>query len=280
MKKTLIFNLCLYILICIPVLFSHFKPDTVVTDTEPSETKLIIMMYHGFTDGEKESEYVIKASRLEDDILTFKEKGFEFIDTDDLIEYSKGSISLPSKTVMLTFDDGYLNNYTYAFPILKKHGVKAVISPIAYYVDFYSARKEKNPLYTQLTYDEIKEMHQSGLIDFQNHSYNMHSLNERKGSSKLSYENTEKYIREFYYDLKAAENVIKDATGKKTRVYAYPFGRISNESLYILKCCGYKMTLSCSEGFNYIRYNSESLYNLKRFNRTPQKSATDILNRY
>lgn len=254
--------------------------NAVNTSTEPQNIKLVVMMYHGFTNDSKESEYVINASRLEEDILIFQKQGFEFVDTNDIISYVYDSSPLPKKIVMLTFDDGYLNNYTYAFPILKKYGVKAVISPIAYYVDFYSARGEKNPLYTQLTYDEIKEMHLSGLIDFQNHSYNMHSLGERKGSSKLAYEKSEKYIREFYYDLKAAENIIETATGKKTVVYVYPFGQISDESIHILKCCGYRMTLSCAEGFNYITQNPDSLFSLKRYNRTPQKSAAKILSLY
>lgn len=246
----------------------------------PNGAKLAILMYHGFTDGGKETEYVIDIKRLEEDIIYLKENGFEFVDTKDLTDFTEKGCPLPEKCVMISFDDGYLNNYTYAFPIIKKHNVKTVISPIAYYVEYYSIHKEPDPSYAQLTDKEIKEMHESSLVDFQNHSYNMHSLKERKGSSRLEYEKTEDYIREFYYDLKAAENVIEDITGKKTNTYVYPFGNISSESEAILKCCGYKVSLSCMEGFNNITASKDCLYRLKRFNRTPQRSAEQILRQY
>ncbi|MBO5743251.1 MAG: polysaccharide deacetylase family protein [Clostridia bacterium] len=238
-------------------------------------------MYHGFTDGNKESDYVLNIKKFEEDIVHLKKQGFTFVDTDDIINYVYTGKKLPEKSVMLTFDDGYLNNYIYAFPVIKKHGVKAVISPIAYYVEYYTLNHDKNPDYSHLTDKEIKEMHESGFIDFQNHSYNMHSLKKRKGSLKLTEEDTHDYIREFYYDLKAAENVIEDITGKKTIAYAYPFGSVSKESVSILKCCGYKVSFGCEEGFNYLTTGDKnSLLKLKRFNRTPKRSAEQIISNY
>lgn len=277
--KKILYNICVISFICF-CLTCRFGINKVQKTDAKVQSKLVILMYHGFTDGGKESDYVIDVKRLEEDILYLKENGFEFIDTSDLISFREKKISLPEKCVMITFDDGYLNNYTYAFPIIKKHNVKVVISPIAYYVEYYTIHKEPNPDYAQLTDSEIKIMHDSGLVDFQNHSYNMHSLKERKGSSRLEYEKTEDYIREFYYDLKAAENVIEDITEKKTNTYVYPFGNISPESEAILKCCGYKISLSCAEGFNVIDDFEDSLYRLKRFNRTPERSVEQILRQY
>ena len=278
MKKAL-YNICVLTIICF-CLTCRFGINKVQKTDAKVQSKLVILMYHGFTDGGKESDYVIDVKRLEEDILYLKENGFQFIDTSDLIKFKEKKHNLPAKCVMITFDDGYLNNYTYAFPIIKKHNVKVVISPIAYYVEYYTTHKEPNPDYAQLTENEIKIMHVSGLVDFQNHSYNMHSLKERKGSSRLEYEKTEDYIREFYYDLKAAENVIEDITGKKTNTYVYPFGSISPESESILKCCGYGISLSCAEGFNVIDDFDSNLYRLKRFNRTPERSAEQILRQY
>ena len=280
MKKKLFYDLCLYGVIF--ALAISAKPPAVQTlkNADEQKTELVILMYHGFVRSGKESEYVLSVSKLEDDIMYLKEKGYEFTDTNDLINYVNGYGNLPQKCAMLTFDDGYLNNYTYAFPIIKKHGIKVVISPIAYYVEQHTIKGIRDPVYSQLTSKEIKEMHQSGLVDFQNHSYNMHSLTHRKGSARLNHEKSEEYIREFYYDLKAAENVIHDITGTKTHAYIYPFGNISAESKYILKCCGYKMTLGCTEGINYISSDPECLFTLKRYNRTPQKSARQIMSQY
>jgi len=237
-------------------------------------------MYHGFTSGGKTSEYVIDASDFENDIIFLKENGFNFVNTYDLVNYVYSGIPLPKKPIMLTFDDGYLNNYTYVFPIIKKHNIKVVISPIGYYVEYYSSLNERNPLYTQLTDKEITEMQNSGLVDFQNHSYNMHSLNDRKGSSIKQNELPDDYIREFCYDLKKAEDVLQNITGIKPHAYVYPFGIYSSESLSVLKQSGYKITMRCYEGFNFISKNKECLYMLKRFNRTPQRSVSQILSEY
>lgn len=251
------------------------------TAADVQSVKLVILMYHGFTSGGKESDYVLDIGRFEEDIVYLKKNGFGFVDTNDIISYVEGKRDLPKKCVMITFDDGYLNNYTYAYPVIKKHNIKVVISPIAYYVELYTLNNDTNLSYSHLTETEIKEMHASGFVDFQNHSYNMHSLKTRKGSSKLTNENTQDYIREFYYDLKAAENVIEDITGKKTTAYAYPFGSVSKESQAILKCCGYKMSFGCEEGFNTIKIGeSEGLYKLKRFNRSPQRRLSQILGGY
>ncbi len=280
MKRKLIYDICIYALI-LSIAISLWQPPEMAQKTGATPaTKLLIIMYHGFTQDGKESEYVINASKLEDDIVCLKEQGFDFINTKDLTDYVYSKKPLPQKPVMLTFDDGYLNNYTYAFPIIKKHGIKVVISPIAYFVEMHSLKGISDPLYSQLTDKEIKEMYQSGLVDFQNHSYNMHSLNDRKGSARLTHEKSEEYIREFYYDLKAAENVIEEITGEKTDAYVYPFGNVSIESKYILKCCGYRLSLGCMEGINYISSDPDSLFMLKRFNRTPQKSVSQILSRY
>ena len=196
--------------------FAHLPAEKSHTVSSQAEfIKLPILMYHGFTNSQKTSDYVINTNDFENDIIYLKKNGYSFINTHDLVNYVYYNKSLPLKPIMITFDDGYLNNYTYAYPIIKKHSVKVVISPIAYYVEYYSINGEYNPLYTQLTENEIREMHKSGLVDFQNHSYNMHSLDDRKGSSKKENEKTEDYIREFYYDLKKAETILKDITGAK-----------------------------------------------------------------
>lgn len=272
------------LLLCVFILLMTISPDTprtaIPVNTQSTVYKLYILMYHGFTQSTKESEYVIRSEKLEDDIIYLKNNGYNFINIQDLLQFSDGKKILSEKNVMLTFDDGYLNNYSYAFPILKKHNVKAVISPIGYYVDFYTKNPDSNPNYAQLSIKEIKEMHQSGLVEFQNHSYNMHSLENRKGSLPMKNEFTQKYIREFYYDLKCAETLIKEATGQKPDAYTYPFGMISDESRKILESCGYRVSLGCEEGVNRIAGGKRNFFNLKRFNRTPQRGAVYFTTHY
>ena len=65
---------------------------------------------------------------------------------------------------MITFDDGYLNNLVFAYPIIKKYNVKVMISPIVSMVDFYSNTEDRNPLYAHLTWKDITDITGDGLI--------------------------------------------------------------------------------------------------------------------
>lgn len=275
-----LYNSIIYAVILFTITICFHGSKGVYTNTSENSIKLPIIMYHGFTNGGSSSEYVIDAKDFESDIVFLKENGFEFIDTNDLIDFVYHDVPLSKKPIMITFDDGYLNNFTYVFPIIKKYNIKVVISPIAYYVEYYSNHNEANPLYAQLTDKEITEMQTSGLVDFQNHSYNMHSLADRKGSAIKQNESAELYIREFCYDLKKAEDVLEGITGVKPHAYVYPFGIYSKESLSVLKQNGYKMTLGCEEGFNNIFQNKDCLFMLKRFNRSPGRNAAQILSEY
>ena len=182
---------------------------------------------------------------------------------------------------MITFDDGYLNNFVFAYPIIKKYNVKVIISPIVSMVDFYSNIEDRNPLYAHLTWKDITDITRDGLVEIQNHSYDMHKNNsERFGSFKKKTESVHEYIRAFYEDMTTADKKITKHTGKKPVAYVYPFGNISEESTAVLKCCGYNMSFGCSEGYNYLDENTRDLFNLKRFNRTPKKSVSSILNNY
>lgn len=82
---------------------------------------------------------------------------------------------------MLTFDDGYYNNYYYALPLLEKYNCKAVISPIASVSEKFTETKDISVTYGHITFDDMKEMSDSGYVEIQNHSYDMHSLKSRKG---------------------------------------------------------------------------------------------------
>lgn len=272
-----------FFLICLLIILNIHTSNRNITpvSSTPDSTKLAVLMYHGFTQNGKESTYVIHSKRFEDDIIYLKDNGFEFVGTDDLINHTLYGTPLPKKCVMITFDDGYLNNYLYAFPIIKKYNIKVIISPIAYWSDFNTQNPDPNPAYANMTWDQIKEMSDSGLVEIQNHSYDMHSLDKgRKGSAKANGEDSEAYRKVFLDDFLKAHRAIYNATGVHPVAYAYPFGSVSDESKYILRCCEYKVSFSCNSGYNYITRDPDSLFMLSRFNRTPEVSASKILADY
>ncbi len=96
--------------------------------------------------------------------------GYHSLRADELLNFLKGSKKVPDGSVVLTFDDGEKSLYTAAFPLLKKFGFRAVsfITP-----SFIRERKSSGqPGKQWLGWDEIEEMHKSGVIDFQSHTMN------------------------------------------------------------------------------------------------------------
>lgn len=239
--------------------------------------ELPIIMYHSFLkDTNSHGKFVISPTQFEEDIKYIIDKGYEPILVNDLIEFVEGRRQLPQKPIMITIDDGYYNNYLYAFPILKKYNTKAVISTIVKYCELYSEHEENNAYYSHITWSQGKEMISSGLVEFQNHTYDLHSITgERKGIKKLKNETCDAYEKFLYADLYKAHNMIKENFGYEPIAIAFPFGMFSNEANKVIDQLGYTVSFSSTEGINTIS-KCKSLHMLKRFNRPYGKSSAEF----
>jgi len=114
-------------------------------------------------------------------------------------------------------------------------------------------------------------------VEIANHSYDLHETGRRKGSMRRAGEDVAAYEELFMQDTLKNQTLIKKATGKQPVCYTYPFGFISKETIPVLKEMDYLITLSCTEGVNYLSGAEEELFGLKRFNRPHGKSASVIL---
>lgn len=259
------------ILLSVSVVFAAVKSEKGI--------ELPVIMYHSILDSEKYAgKYVISSSELEEDLKYLKENGYVAVTVKDLYDYVYSGKALPKKPVMLTFDDGYYNNYVNALPLMKKYNMKMVMSVVGSYSDNAEAENDENVYYSYVTWDRIREMSASGLCEIQNHSYNFHSYDDgRMGSKKMKGESDSEYKKLFSEDTLKNSEKIQTVTGEKPLCYTYPFGGVSNASFDILKEIGVKASLSCGEGMNYITRDTESLYMLKRFLRPDNKSVEEIL---
>lgn len=251
------------------------------SETSVDSVCVPIIMYHNIMkNNEQNSRFIVTEKQFEEDLKYLKENNYTTIVMEDLINYVYDNKPLPEKPVILTFDDGYYNNYVYAYPLLKEYGFKGVLSIIGYYTDLYSENGEKNPNYSHLTWEDINEMINSGTFEFQNHSYNLHTIdNGRNGSKKKKGESKEDYKKTLSEDLNKLQNEFKENTGFELTTYTYPFGSVSTDSYDIIKELGFKCSLSCESGVNTITKDPQCLYMLKRTLRTPSVSAKQILSK-
>ena len=270
-KTALRFCIILVITLCFSVIHSGFLPtvetETASTTESVSTVQLPIIMYHSILkDTKLQGKYVIAPEKFEDDLKNLKKKGYTTITVQDLVDYTENGKELPDKPIMLTFDDGYYKNYLYAYPLLEEYKCKAVISPIGYYSEQYSNTTETlSPSYSHCTWEQLKEMQDSGYVELQNHSYNLHSQDERLGLQHKSGESDDSYREVVVKDLSQAQDLFKSKLNYTPTAFVYPFGVMSNESEKIIKDMNFKCSLICEERVNTISRDKDSLYMLGRF---------------
>ena len=202
-------------------------------------------------------------------MLALKEAGFTSILFKDLVDYADNGKSLPEKPVLITFDDGYLSNYQYAYPILRELNMKATISVIGRFVGKTIDDTTGALIIPHFNWDEAREMYQSGLVDIQSHSYDMHDAgygipSQRKGVLQKEGEGNSLYSAVFTEDCLKEKELIETNVGNKVFVFTYPYGEYSITSEKILKQLGFKVTLILGEDISQINRNVDSLFRLKR----------------
>lgn len=275
MKKSALCFICMGLIfcLCLVMVSGGSVPASIQTSTtaDGNSVTLPIIMYHGLLrDPKMQGEFVISPDQFESDLKYITEHGYSTVVMQDLIDFVYKGTALPEKPVMITFDDGYYNNYIYAFPLLKKYDCKMVLSPIGYYTDQYSKTTDLSAVYSNATWENLKEMLLSGYVELQNHSYNMHaSSGSRLGAQKKSSESEEAYQKALRDDLKKAQERFQDELGIKPNTFTYPFGAISKASLPVIKELGFKASLTCEAKLNTItKGDTECLYGLGRYQRS------------
>lgn len=231
---------------------------------------LPVAMYHSVTDmGDSPGQYVISPSMLESDLKYLSEHGYKTVTVNDLIAYVMDGAPLPEKPVMLTFDDGYYNNYCNAYPLLKKYDMRAVLSSVGALTEQFSETDdpEEHEAWSYCTRAELKEMADSGVIEMQNHSYDFHTLDTRKGCLRKSGEDAATYRTMFLEDTQRAQDLFAEMGIAVPTCYTYPYGALNEETEALLDTCGFTASLSCEEGIASIVRDPACLRRIRRFNR-------------
>ena len=252
--------------------------DTEVFFRREKEAHVPIIMYHLVTERSRYiGKYGISPQELEADLKYLDANGYNTIVIQDLINFVEKGKRLPKKPIILTFDDSNASDFNYLYPLLKEYDMQAVISIMGKAVDESTQGKAKYPAgkYPNLTWQEIKEMHDKGVVEVQNHGYNVHGP---AGSGKLKRESPEAYHQRLLADLTKLQDLCEEHFDARPTTFCYPLGIISQGSRAVLEEMGLKASLSCQEGINVIKYGeNECLFRLTRNNRPSGKSIEKVL---
>ncbi|MBR1765174.1 MAG: polysaccharide deacetylase family protein [Ruminococcus sp.] len=237
-----------------------------------------VIMYHSVYPETGTSEHIITPSQLESDLVYLKDNGFTPIFCSDVIAYRKNSAKLPDKPVILTFDDGCLNFRTNALPLMKKYDMCCTLSVVGRFAEYASEAAEPSPAYSYLSINDLKTVMSSGRVELANHSYDMHALGDRRGSTQMASESFEVYRRALFNDVFAAQRLFRDELDREPAVYTYPYGLTCAAEPMLLEMCGFDLLLGCEEKLNYVTVGDE-LITLGRFNRSPNYSTEEFFDK-
>jgi peptidoglycan/xylan/chitin deacetylase (PgdA/CDA1 family) len=144
------------------------------------------------------------------------QNGYTSFFANDFINALINHQQLPAKSVIITLDDGYEDNYIYALPILQKYGIKANIMLAT------GLMGNSN----MLSWNQVKDLKNSGLIYFANHTWSHYAVNSGN-QSKIETE------------ISTAQKQIQENTGENVNVFTYPYGSFNDNSIAILQKLGY-----------------------------------------
>lgn len=214
-----------------------------------------VIMYHRVVEDKEENKGVhgtyITVEKFEEHMKYLKDKGFKTVTFEDLKNGNyRHRFDRGNKWIVLTFDDGYKDNYTHAFPILKKYGFKSVIYLLGtlkynkWDVDNPENPEKRFPLMDD---NEILEMQEYG-IEFGGHSMTHSKM------SKLD-KNT---AREEIIESKA---ILEKKLGRKLNCFAYPYGDRDEGVKKFAEEEGYEFAVATDSGDISFQ---EDLYNIRR----------------
>ena len=216
-RKKLIIIISLAIIVIVAIyLFTQYK------SMQRPDVKIPVLLYHNFVTQVPETDpdnfnYINTPESFEENIKILLENGYTIISMKELDEANNYKKELPNKPIIITFDDGYYSNYEYIYPILKKYNIKASIFIITDKIG-----QEIDGI-KYLDWDECLEMQNSGLVEIFSHS-----------KKHVFYDKLP--VREIRDDVKESYRMIEKHLGKqKLKVFAYPYGAYTNETVQTLK---------------------------------------------
>jgi len=193
----------------------------------------------------------VTPKKFEAQLAWLRSQGYESITLTDLVYHLTLGWPLPDKPVILTFDDGYRDNYSNAFPLLEKYGYVGTFFLVTGPIDF------DNPDY--LTWDMVQEMHQAGM-DFQAHSYRHLDLRDKDMDFLI-------------FEIIAPKEAIEARTGETVRFFAYPSGGYDEQTVAVLKSAYFWGAVVIEQG---AVHSSGGLFELSRIRLRGRHSLEDF----
>ncbi|MEK5039843.1 polysaccharide deacetylase family protein [Sporosarcina sp. FSL K6-3457] len=212
------------------------------------EAGIPVLMYHDILRNKTDNNTsTLEIEKFKEQMDYLKKNGWTTITPKQLENWVTKKSTLPKKSVLITFDDGYQSTIDLAYPILKAHGFQATSFLITSRINRPNTVSELGMIQTQDVYS------------YQNHTHEFHMYNSYTNMSLLQQESE----AAIFNDLEQANSSIEEILGHDHRVtaLAYPYGKRSPQAIRALKSAGMTSGYTIDEGNVF---QGDSLFELKR----------------
>lgn len=214
----------------------------------PPADAFIALCYHDVrdqVDGDMDADpMAISSAHLLQQFEWLRQNGYHPVSLDEIAAARSGARPLPSKAVLLTFDDGYTSFYERVYPLLQLYHYPALLAVVGKWlqsagdsmVSYGDSTRFRGDF---LTWQQIREMEASSLVEVASHTYNLHRgiPANPQGNTQAAAVTREYYPKTGHYesvrhwrmrvrrDLERNSALIKKHTGRTPRAIVWPYGR-------------------------------------------------------
>ena len=221
-KKNILITILLLILILSIITLTYLYKNP----------KIPVLCYHNIaTQNEKEnypeeSDWTITTDNFKEHLDYLKNNNYKTLTMDEFYNWKIGNLNLPYKSVLITFDDGFLSNYEYAFKLLKEYNMNATVFVVGSFINNSTTNEWNGNIKTYMTKDLLENLkNEYPNIEIYSHSYNLHyqgAINQNKDV--------------LMQDIKDFNNFYPN-----NDILCYPFGQYNDNIEDCLKESNYKM---------------------------------------
>jgi peptidoglycan/xylan/chitin deacetylase (PgdA/CDA1 family) len=203
-----------------------------------------ILMYHHVADPPTGADAIrvdlsVPPARFEEQLRYLQAKGYQTISLDDLALYLTVGEPLPARPIVLTFDDGYIDAYTHAFPALQRFGFSGTFFLMTQPIDAHDPE--------WLSWANVEEMSAAGMR-FEPHSYDHPDMRNRSYDFLV-------------FQILAPKEAIEARTGETCRFFAYPSGQYDQAVVDVLRSANFWGAVVTVQGATH---GSDDLFELRR----------------
>lgn len=217
-------------------------PEINYLSLDVNEVYIPILMYHSISNADPDNRLLVPVEQFSEQMAWLSQSGFTPMLMEDILKaFETGQV--PEKPVAITFDDGYVDNYTDAYRILKENNMKGTFFII-------TDNTDKSGDYLNL--EMLREMLSEGMA-IENHTSNHLELDSLSVEDKL-------------ISIKTAKDFIMENLGVESKYLCYPVGKYDEATIEAAKSIGIEAAVTTEGGFSNI---NNGLFELKRVRIAP-----------